>query len=102
LKPAFTLLAAIAAAIAIPAMAQVRPQPGGGDPRIQTVMYDADQVVSLQVPGGYELKVEFAPDERIENVAVGDSGATVGRGKSRPTSAATACSSSRCKASPPT
>jgi len=75
LKPAFTLLAAIAAAIAIPAMAQVRPQPGGGDPRIQTVMYDADQVVSLQVPGGYELTVEFAPDERIENVAVGDSGA---------------------------
>ena len=33
-----------------PAQAQVRPQPGSGDPRIQTVMYDADQVVSLQVP----------------------------------------------------
>jgi type IV secretion system protein VirB9 len=75
LKPVFTLLAAIAAIIALPAMAQVRPQAGAGDPRIQTVMYDADQVVSLQVPGGYELTVEFAPDERIENVAVGDSGA---------------------------
>lgn len=75
MKLAFTLLAAIAAAIALPAMGQVRPQPGNGDPRIQTVMYDADQVVSLQVPSGYELTVEFAPDERIENVAVGDSGA---------------------------
>jgi type IV secretion system protein VirB9 len=75
LKPAFTLLVAIAATIAIPAMAQMRPQPGAGDPRIQTVMYDADQVVSLQVASGYELTVEFAPDERIENVAIGDSGA---------------------------
>ena len=75
MKPAFTLLAAIAAIIALPATAQLRPQPGGGDPRIQTVMYDADQVVSLQVAAGYELTVEFAPDERVENVAVGDSGA---------------------------
>lgn len=65
----------LAIALAIPAQAQVRPQPGGGDPRIQTVMYEADQVVSLQVASGYELTVEFAPDERIENVAVGDSGA---------------------------
>jgi type IV secretion system protein VirB9 len=58
-----------------PANAQVRPQSGSGDPRIQTVMYDPDQVVQLQVPAGYQLTLEFAPDERIENVAVGDSGA---------------------------
>ncbi|THD36270.1 MAG: type VI secretion protein [Sphingomonas sp.] len=38
-------------------------------------MYDADQVVQLQVAPGYQLAVEFAPDERIETVAVGDSGA---------------------------
>ena len=57
------------------AMAQVRPTPGPGDPRIQTVVYDANQVVQLQVASGYQLAVEFAPDERIENVAVGDSGA---------------------------
>ena len=69
------LLAAIAfAALPADAHAQVRPQPGSGDPRIQSVLYDADQVVQLQVPTGYELTVEFAPDERIENVAVGDSG----------------------------
>lgn len=75
MKPVFTLLAAIATILAIPATAQMRPQPGNGDPRIQTVVYDADQVVSLQVAAGYELTVEFAPDERIENVAIGDSGA---------------------------
>ena len=70
---AFAALAA--AAIALPAAGQVRPQPGEGDPRIQSVMYDANQVVLLQVATGYQLTLEFAPDERIENVAVGDAGA---------------------------
>ena len=74
MKRCAPLILALAFA-ALPAHAQVRPQPGSGDPRIQSVMYDADQVVQLQVPTGYELTVEFAPDERIENVAVGDSGA---------------------------
>ena len=51
-------------------------RPGGGDPRIQTRrLYDADQVVQLQGAPGYQLDVEFAPDERIESVAVGDSAA---------------------------
>lgn len=62
-------------AAAHPATGQVRPTPGPGDPRIQTVMYDADQVVQLQVATGYQLTLEFAPDERIENVAVGDGAA---------------------------
>jgi type IV secretion system protein VirB9 len=74
MRPAF-LLALVGALFAHPAMAQVRPTPGVGDPRIQTVMYDPEQVVLLQVSTGYQLTVEFAPDERIENVAVGDSGA---------------------------
>lgn len=67
LLAALTLLAA-------PLAAQVQPQPGAGDPRIQTVDYDADQVVLLQGVPGYQLTLEFG-DERIENVAVGDSGA---------------------------
>ena len=57
------------------AIAQVRPAPGPGDPRIQTIVYDANQVVQLQVASGYQLAIEFAPDERIENVAVGVSSA---------------------------
>ena len=62
-------------AATVPALAEVRPTPGSGDPRIQTILYDPDQVIQLQVAPGYQLTLEFGPDERIENVAVGDSGA---------------------------
>jgi type IV secretion system protein VirB9 len=55
--------------------AQVHPVPGSGDPRLQTVLYDADQVVQLQGTPGFQIDVEFAADEAIENVAVGDSAA---------------------------
>lgn len=72
------LLAAAYLALALaPAglAAQVQPSPGAGDPRIQTVRYDEDQVVRLQGMPGYQIDVEFASDEQIENVAVGDSAA---------------------------
>ena len=75
MKLMLALTALLTALAAPPATAQVRPQPGDGDPRIQSVMYDANQVVALQVSTGYQLTVEFSPDERIENVAVGDAGA---------------------------
>jgi type IV secretion system protein VirB9 len=69
-------LAFLALAAATPLAAQVRPQASaGGDPRVQSVEYRADQVVSLDVAPGYQLMLEFAPDERIESVAVGDSSA---------------------------
>ncbi len=69
------LLLALLAIVATPAAAQITPQPGPGDPRVQSVEYNAEQVVLLQAAPGYQISVEFAPDERIENVAVGDSGA---------------------------
>jgi len=65
----------IAIACISPASAQVRPQPAGGDPRIQTVDYDAGQIVQLQGAPGYQLTVELSPDEQVQNVAVGDSAA---------------------------
>jgi type IV secretion system protein VirB9 len=69
-------LALAAALLALtPAGAQVRPQPGDGDRRLQSVDYAPDQVVTLEVAPGYQLTVELAPDEQIENVAVGDSAA---------------------------
>jgi type IV secretion system protein VirB9 len=69
-------IASIFLLAAAPLTAQVRPLPAaGGDPRVQTVEYRADQVVSLEVAPGYQLMLEFAPDERIESVAVGDSAA---------------------------
>ena len=59
--------------IAAPLSAQVRPIPGKGDPRLQTIDYSPDQIVQLGVASGYQLMVRFAPGERIETIAVGDS-----------------------------
>ena len=64
---------ALTLTVATPAYAEVTPQPGGGDPHIQSVAYDPQQVVGLHVAGGYAVTVQFAPDERIETVTVGDS-----------------------------
>jgi type IV secretion system protein VirB9 len=70
------VLAALALlATAMPALAQVRPNSGPGDPRLQTIQYDADQVVQLAVASGYQMMVSFAPGERVETIAVGDSAA---------------------------
>lgn len=68
----FTILAALVAA---PLAAQGQPQPGAGDPRIQTVAYEPDRIVQLQASPGYLVTVEFGSDEQIENVAIGDSSA---------------------------
>jgi type IV secretion system protein VirB9 len=48
---------------------------GGGpvDSHIQTVMYDPDRVVELRGALGWQVMIEFAADERIENVSIGDS-----------------------------
>lgn len=67
--------ACVALTIAWPSLAQNRPQPSGGDPRLQTVEYRNNQVVILEVAPGYQLSVEFAADERIESVGLGDSSA---------------------------
>jgi type IV secretion system protein VirB9 len=69
------IAAAALCALSISAEAQIQPAPGPGDPRIQVVRYDANQVVQLQAAPGYQVTVELAPDERIENVAIGDSAA---------------------------
>lgn len=49
------------------------PRPGEVDPHIQRVLYDPEQVVSLHGALGWQIMIEFAPDERIENVSIGDS-----------------------------
>ena len=72
MRAAIALLLALATA---PLTAQVRPQPGDGDPRLQSVEYRSNQVVQIEAAPGYQVTLELAPDEQIENVAVGDSGA---------------------------
>lgn len=48
------------------------PQPGKLDPRIQTIKYDADQVVLLRGTLGYQFMLELGRQEHIETVSVGD------------------------------
>ena len=43
-------------------------------PRIQSVSYDPDRVVTLAAADGYALVVELSEDERIDNIVVGNSG----------------------------
>ncbi len=67
-------LLALAALLAIShgAWAAESPRPGRLDPRIRSVFYNPDQVVTLKGYFGYQMMIEFAPDERIENVSIGD------------------------------
>jgi type IV secretion system protein VirB9 len=55
-----------------PSQGALIPRPGSGDPRIYVVDYDPAQVVELRATMGYQTFIEFASDEHIENVAVGD------------------------------
>ena len=50
-----------------PVRAQMRevPIPGVVDPRVQTVMFKEDSVVSLRGHYGYQMMIEFGADERL-------------------------------------
>jgi type IV secretion system protein VirB9 len=45
------------------------------DSRVRSILYTPDQVVRFVAKPGYQSSIRFGPDERIENVAVGDSAA---------------------------
>lgn len=68
-------LVATLLALATPALAEVTPKPGPGDPHLQTVGYDPEQVVALRVAPGFALTVQLSPDERVETISVGNSSA---------------------------
>jgi len=68
LGPAIALLLA-----ATPLSAAEAPAPGHVDARIRSIDYNADQVVQIVGYPTYQMMIQFAPDERIENVALGDS-----------------------------
>lgn len=69
MKWSFTAIALLA----LPASAQTYPQPGEGDPRIQTVQYDPAQIIRLSVAPGLQTIIELAPGENIQTIGVGDS-----------------------------
>lgn len=60
-----TLSAAAALALAAPALAD--------DPRLKTLVFDEAEVVRIDGKVLVQTTIKFAPDEVIENVAIGDS-----------------------------
>ncbi|MFL0669863.1 MAG: TrbG/VirB9 family P-type conjugative transfer protein [Erythrobacter sp.] len=64
-RPLFAALAPALMAAAAPALAE--------DPRIQTRIFDEAQVVPVIGRVKVQTTIKFAPDEAIENVAIGDS-----------------------------
>lgn len=73
MKGRLVLTAMLSTLAMAPLAAQVRPMPGSGDPRLQTVEYRADQIVGIEAAVGYQVTIELASDEQIESAAVGDS-----------------------------
>lgn len=72
----YRVIAALAAlATAAPVLAQVQPRASGGDPHLQQIDYDADQIVQLRGSPGYQMMIELSPDEQVQSVALGDSSA---------------------------
>jgi type IV secretion system protein VirB9 len=69
MRYAFALIACLTA----PAFAQTTPQPGEGDPRIQTVDYSPTQIIRLSIAPGLQTMVELGAGETIQTIGVGDS-----------------------------
>lgn len=73
------LLALALLLIPVATLAQAGPPlplpPPPANPRFQSLEYAPDTVFTLRAAPGYQVLVELAPDERIENIALGDSGA---------------------------
>lgn len=55
------------------AQAAVKPSNGVYDPRVKTVVYNANDVVSIIGHYGFSTNVEFAADETVQSIALGDS-----------------------------
>jgi type IV secretion system protein VirB9 len=52
---------------------QVFPQSEAGDARLQSIEYQSNQVFIIEAVVGYQTTVMLAPDEEVQNIALGDS-----------------------------
>ncbi|MEP7131396.1 MAG: TrbG/VirB9 family P-type conjugative transfer protein [Sphingomicrobium sp.] len=48
------------------------PRPGPADSHLQSIKFNADEVVEIRGALGWQVMLEFGADERIENVSIGD------------------------------
>jgi type IV secretion system protein VirB9 len=68
-------IAIVLALLAAPLLAEAAdaPRRAAVDPRIQTIPYDPNQITVLRGTLGFQFMIEFAADEHIDTVSVGDS-----------------------------
>ena len=65
---------ALLVAVLLLEVAASRPRPAlDSASHVQTIFYNPDTVITLTGAGGWQMMIEFGEDERIENVAIGDS-----------------------------
>lgn len=62
----------LAIAVISPAYSEALPLPGPIDARIRFAIYSPDQVYRLYAFVGYDIRLEFAPDERFVSIDGGD------------------------------
>lgn len=67
------LIAAAASAQSGPDLTGPQMTTKSADPRIRVIDYDPDQIYSVTGHTGYQMTIEFEPDEKIETVGIGDS-----------------------------
>lgn len=70
---AFAGLCALLMSASTPAHALRLPRPIATDSRIQTVMYDPNEIYKFTGHYGYQSSIEFAADEEVQTVSLGDS-----------------------------
>ena len=68
--PPVAALSPVSAAPAPESPETAAPQARPSDARIRVVPYIPNSIVELKAALGYQLMIEFGPDERIENVAI--------------------------------
>ncbi len=65
----------LAAGFTAAGLAQEPVATSSDDPRFQTILYAPDRVFTLAGAPGYQLSIELSPDEQVQSIALGDSGA---------------------------
>ena len=73
MKTKIAIIAALALSLWLPAMAERQTQPGPQDDRIRMVNFAEHDVVAIHGHYGFSTTIEFAPNETITTVSVGDS-----------------------------
>lgn len=63
---------ALLLALALDLRAETSPQRSGGDPRLRTATYSAEEVYRIRGFVGYEIDLEFEPGESFVGLAAGD------------------------------